>query len=59
MHLQYIGYLDMASFLFPDMAQRLLQMQGMRNDAKHEKLQRVQQRTILQCVSVIISDLRI
>ena len=33
------------------MAQDVLQVSGVRNDSEHEKLQGLQQTTLLQCVS--------
>ncbi len=38
---------------FADMAQDVLQMPGVRHDAQHEELQRLQQITLLQCVSTL------
>ena len=44
------------ALLFSDMAQRMFQMQRMRDDIEYEELQRLQQRTLLQCVSPFFDD---
>ena len=42
-------------FSFSDMAQNVFQMPGVWHDAKYEKLQRLRQTTVLQCVSVKVT----
>lgn len=39
------------NFFFSDMAQRMLQMSVVQHDIKYEKLQGLQQISVLQCVS--------
>ena len=47
---------DLNLFVISDMAQNVFQMPGMWHDVKYEKLQRLRQTTLLQCVSINTAD---
>lgn len=53
-NVSHVPLLKMLSSFLPSLtvlAQRMLQLRHLQNDSKHEELQRLRQKTILQCVS--------